>query len=137
GPALLARDAPFILTPTAWQWPTDSPTIRTALILPFILGILCLALSAGIRRILSDRTVRQHPPVNPEGMADTPDPSLSWHPNRAAFPRRIATLLSTVATAAAINVVLILVAPSTGAAAALRVIEISIVIVTMIGGVAS
>jgi len=137
GSALLPFAAALILTPTAWQGPTDSTTIGIALILPFIFGILWLALSAGIRRILRVRTVRQHPPVNPEGMADTPDPSLSWHPNRAAFPRRIATLLSTVATAAAIDVVLILVAPSTGAAAALRVIEISIVIVTMIGGVAS
>src|SRR5207245_2970619 len=121
----------LILTPTAWQGPTDSTTIGIALILPFIFGILWLALSAGIRKILGVRAVKQHPPVNPEEMTDTPDPSLSWHPNRAAFPRRFATLLSIVATAAATDVVLILLAPSAGAAVALRAIEGSILIVTM------
>src|SRR5207244_7848546 len=94
GAALLPFAAALILTPTAWQGPTDSTTIGIALILPFIFGILWLALSAGIRRILGVRTVRQHPPVSPEGRAGTPDPSLSWHPNRPATPRTIAPLLS-------------------------------------------
>jgi len=137
GSALLPFAAALILTPTAWQGPTDSATIGIALILPFIVGILWLALSNGIRRILGVRAVIQHPPINPEGMADTPDPGLSWRPNRAAFPRRLTTLLFIIAAAAAIDAALILFAPSNGAPAALRAVEGAIVVVTMIGGIAS
>jgi hypothetical protein len=119
-----------------WTTPDNPTALGLALIVIVLLGIGWLGLSVAFRGLLHRRALRGHPSLPPEAFAEARDPSLPWHPNHAASPKRLQVLVSVIAAAAVLDLVLVIAITSANSVVEVRIFEIILVFAAVVGATA-